>query len=53
MTVNEPLQKLVELAQSGRGTWEVKHFMCCHCSSCSQEIEDVLCEDETKEVVIE
>ncbi len=53
MTVEELIQTLVELAQRGRGQWEVRHFTTCHCSSCSQEIEDVFCKDDKKEVVID
>lgn len=53
MTVNELLQKLVELVQRGRGTWNVQIRI----EGCGESFSElplvVYCEDETKEVVIE
>lgn len=50
MTVNELLQKLVELAQRGRGTWEVLRG---DETYDPEPIRDVVCFDESKEVVVE
>lgn len=52
MTVNELLQRLVELAQRGRGTWEIT-YKDLGWFPAKQPVTDLICEDETKEVVIE
>lgn len=52
MTVDQLIERLVELARRGRSEWEVKYkdlgwFLA------KQPITDLICEDENKEVVIE
>lgn len=53
MTVNELLQQLVELAQRGRGTWNIQIRIEGCGESFSESPSGAYCYDETKEVVIE
>lgn len=56
MTVEELIQRLVELAQRGRGQWEVKVYGPANPDDRewgNLEINDVFCEDEKQEVVID
>ena len=54
MTVNELLQKLVELARDGKGQWEVKmkHYDW-HVDGEIGNIYDLSTKEETSEVVID
>ena len=57
MTVEELIQRLVELAQRGRGQWEVKVYAAdvgvWEAEWKNMTINDVFCEDEKQEVVID
>ena len=54
MTVEELIQRLVELAQRGRGQWEGKVWASNDYGDlCNMQINDVFCEDEKQEVVID
>lgn len=56
MTVEELIQRLVELAQRGRGQWEVKVYGPANPDDRewgNLDINDVFCEDDKQEVVID
>lgn len=58
MTVEELIQRLVELAQRGRGQWEVKVYGIDRTDDQiyfwdNLPINDVFCEDDKQEVVID
>lgn len=57
MTVNELLQKLVELAADGKAQYEIRAKSEpaeeCHCFLCSWQIDNLYVNDKAKEVVIE
>lgn len=54
MTVEELIQRLVELAQRGRGQWEVKVWGVQDDGYMGElPINDVFCEDDKQEVVID
>lgn len=54
MTVEELIQRLVELAQRGRGQWQAKVYGPGPDGLMTNlDINDVFCEDEKQEVVID
>lgn len=54
MTVEELIQRLVELAQRGRGQWQAKVYgIGLDGQPANLDINDVFCEDEKQEVVID
>ena len=54
MTVEALIQTLVELAQRGRWQWEVKVWAINDYGDlCHMQINDVFCEEEKQEVVID
>lgn len=54
MTVEELIQRLVELAQRGRGQWQAKVYgIGLDGELGNLEINDVFCEDDKQEVVID